>query len=98
MVVDPRRDHSMRVPRPDQSVSLGVPNACSDCHREDDAAWAAARVREWLGRDASGFETFASTFAAADAGDPRVTTGSRTLRPTRRNRRSCGPRRSPGWA
>jgi Flp pilus assembly protein TadD len=75
MVVDPRRDHSMRVPRPDQSVSLGVPNACSQCHREDDAAWAAARVREWLGRDAAGFETFASTFAAAEAGDPRAADG-----------------------
>jgi Flp pilus assembly protein TadD len=75
MVIDPRRDHSMRVPRPDQSVSFGVPNACSRCHREEDAAWAAARVREWLGRDAAGFETFASTFAAAAAGDPRATDG-----------------------
>ncbi len=32
MVVDPRRDHSLRIPRPDLSVSLGVPNACSRCH------------------------------------------------------------------
>jgi hypothetical protein len=27
MVVDARRDHSIRVPRPDLSVSLGTPNA-----------------------------------------------------------------------
>ena len=32
MMVDSRRDHSFRVPRPDLSVSLGTPNACSGCH------------------------------------------------------------------
>ncbi len=32
MAVDPRRDHSMRNPRPDLSVKLGTPNACSQCH------------------------------------------------------------------
>jgi tetratricopeptide (TPR) repeat protein len=34
MEVDPRRDHSLRVPRPDLSVELGVPNACTGCHLE----------------------------------------------------------------
>ncbi|HET7204297.1 MAG TPA: tetratricopeptide repeat protein [Steroidobacteraceae bacterium] len=70
MVIDPRRDHSMRVPRPDQSVALGVPNACSQCHRESDAAWAAAQVRSWLGRDARGVETFATAFDAAEQSAP----------------------------
>ncbi len=32
MVVDPRHDHSMRIPRPDLSVQLGTPNACTNCH------------------------------------------------------------------
>jgi predicted CXXCH cytochrome family protein len=32
MEVDPRRDHSIRVPRPDLSVEIGTPNACSRCH------------------------------------------------------------------
>ncbi|MDG1872441.1 MAG: multiheme c-type cytochrome [Mariniblastus sp.] len=32
MMVDSRRDHSLRVPRPDMSVSLGTPNACTQCH------------------------------------------------------------------
>ncbi len=39
-VVDPRHDHSLRVPRPDQSVALGVPNACNGCHVERKPAWA----------------------------------------------------------
>ena len=32
MGVDPRRDHSFRVPRPDLSTRLQSPNACNDCH------------------------------------------------------------------
>ena len=70
MVVDPRRDHSMRVPRPDESVALGVPNACNGCHADRDAKWAAAAVRGWLGRDAAGFQTFAAAFHAAETGEP----------------------------
>ena len=32
MEVDPRRDHSFRVPRPDLSLTLHTPNACTRCH------------------------------------------------------------------
>jgi hypothetical protein len=32
MGVDARRDHSMRIPRPDPSVALGTPNVCNGCH------------------------------------------------------------------
>jgi tetratricopeptide (TPR) repeat protein len=35
MDVDPRRDHSFRIPRPDLSVQFGTPNACSGCHLRD---------------------------------------------------------------
>lgn len=34
MAVDPRRDHSLRVPRPDLSVDIGTPNSCTACHLE----------------------------------------------------------------
>jgi len=47
MVVDPRRDHSFRVPRPDLSATTGAPNACNDCHADQTSAWAAARIAEW---------------------------------------------------
>ena len=47
MGVDDRRDHSFPIPRPDLSAELGVPNACVDCHRERDNAWAAAALRDW---------------------------------------------------
>ena len=32
MMVDSRRDQCFRVPRPDLSVSIGTPNACTACH------------------------------------------------------------------
>jgi len=53
MVVDDRRDHSFRVPRPDLTALIGVPNACNNCHADHDVAWAAAAISEWRGPDAS---------------------------------------------
>jgi tetratricopeptide (TPR) repeat protein len=67
MVVDPRRDHSMRVPRPDLSVALGVPNACSGCHRDRDAQWAADAIARDHGPQRRGFQTFGKAFHAAEA-------------------------------
>jgi tetratricopeptide (TPR) repeat protein len=68
MGVDPRRDHSFRVPRPDLSVSLAVPNACTGCHAKEDAAWAAAAVREWFPAGRSGTPHFSEAFWAARGG------------------------------
>ncbi len=51
MVVDPRRDHSIRIPRPDLTVKFGVPNACNRCHDDKDAAWAAQKIRDVKGPD-----------------------------------------------
>jgi predicted CXXCH cytochrome family protein len=49
MIVDPRRDHSLRVPRPDLSVKLGTPNACTQCHQDQTDIWAAEAVAAWTG-------------------------------------------------
>ncbi|TVS08064.1 MAG: ammonia-forming cytochrome c nitrite reductase subunit c552 [Planctomycetaceae bacterium] len=50
MEVDPRRDHSIRNPRPDLSVALGVPNACTQCHLDTQAEGLADRddLRQYL--------------------------------------------------
>ena len=69
MVVDPRRDHSFPVPRPDLSVALGTPNACTGCHANRTASWAAARVAGWGGA-ARGTADFARTLEAARRGLP----------------------------
>jgi predicted CXXCH cytochrome family protein len=68
MQVDPRRDHGLRVPRPDLSVELGTPNACTGCHAERSDAWAAAVVAGWPGATRPGRPHFASALHAGRAG------------------------------
>ncbi|MBL7857545.1 MAG: tetratricopeptide repeat protein [Cyclobacteriaceae bacterium] len=46
---DHRRDHSFRIPRPDQSVKFGTPNACTTCHQNKKPSWAADAVTKWYG-------------------------------------------------
>jgi predicted CXXCH cytochrome family protein len=67
MVVDPRHDHSLSVPRPDLSVTLGTPNACTNCHTNRTASWAASQVKAWYGHEPQGYQRFAAAFAAGDA-------------------------------
>jgi tetratricopeptide (TPR) repeat protein len=50
MVIDPRRDHSLRIPRPDLSADLGSPNACTQCHADRKPDWAAAAMDRWYGK------------------------------------------------
>lgn len=47
MVIDPRRDHSIRIPRPDLSEALDTPNACSNCHTDQSVAWASEAFNQW---------------------------------------------------
>lgn len=51
MGIDERRDHAIRVPRPDLTVDLQTPNVCNRCHTKpgEDAAWAAAAIVKWYG-------------------------------------------------
>jgi tetratricopeptide (TPR) repeat protein len=65
MVVDPRRDHSFRVPRPDLSATLGTPNACNGCHADRTPKWAADAIEAVHGKARKGYQRFAE---ALDAG------------------------------
>ena len=66
MVVDPRRDHSMRVPRPDLTVTEGTPNACNGCHSAKDAQWAANAIEQWYGHQPQGFQRYTEAFTYAE--------------------------------
>ncbi|HAF59320.1 MAG TPA: hypothetical protein DCL00_07000, partial [Opitutae bacterium] len=44
MVIDDRRDHSIRIPRPDLSAKFGQPNACNNCHSDQSFEWAANAI------------------------------------------------------
>ena len=49
MGVDRRFDHSLRIPRPDLSIQLGTPNACTNCHDDKTDQWALRNVNKWYG-------------------------------------------------
>lgn len=73
MAVDPRRDHSLRVPRPDLSVSLGTPNACSGCHVKDQLQslpetkqGALKEYADWIQQAEQGDQQIASLIAKTD--------------------------------
>jgi tetratricopeptide (TPR) repeat protein len=70
MVVHFRRDHSMRVPRPDLTASIGVPNACSasGCHADRPLAWVQAGYDRWYGKKRK--PHYGTVIAAGRARDP----------------------------
>ncbi len=70
MVIDGRRDHSFRVPRPDLSVRLDTPNACILCHQDRTNAWAAQQVKSWYPNGRSGSPHYAEVLAAVPGDDP----------------------------
>ena len=69
MVVHPRHDHSLRVPRPDLTVQLGTPNACNGCHSDKTAQWAADEIaKRTPGKSLR--PHFGQTLHAGRKGDP----------------------------
>ena len=75
MVIDYRADHSLRVPRPDLSESLGVPNSCSQsgCHGEQTIEWVLDAYTNWYGEERK--PHYGSILAAARAGEPGAQDG-----------------------
>jgi hypothetical protein len=65
MGIDGRRDHSFRVPRPDLAAETGAPDACTDCHTDRDAAWAAAEIARRFPDSTRRGPHFSQAFAAA---------------------------------
>ena len=70
MGVDYRPDHSIRIPRPDLSISIKVPNACNQCHEDKSAKWANDYITKWYGIKRKSH--YGTTFAAARESDPKA--------------------------
>jgi predicted CXXCH cytochrome family protein len=65
MGVHARHDHSLRIPDPGLSRGLGTPDACTRCHGDKSATWAAAAVAQWTGMTSHGNADFAGAVDAA---------------------------------
>lgn len=75
MVVNPRPDHSIRVPRPDLTEQFGVPNACANCHADKGAAWAAQAIEKAHGKERKGYQHFLPALDAARKRAPGAAAG-----------------------
>ncbi|MCM2319231.1 MAG: tetratricopeptide repeat protein [Pseudomonas sp.] len=71
MVVDARRDHSFRIPRPELDARSGAPDACTGCHQDRDAAWAAQAIEAKVGQPQRPSH-HGEVLAAARRRDPQV--------------------------
>ena len=70
MTIDVRRDHSFRVPRPDLTVKIGTPNACTSCHANRSASWAAEKARQWFGTGRTTQPHYGEAIAAGRSATP----------------------------
>jgi len=70
MGIQLRPDHSIRIPRPDLAVKIGVPDACTTCHVGKKPQWSADAVIKWYGPVRKQGTHYGEAFAAARAGDP----------------------------
>jgi len=72
MVVDKRRDHGFRIPRPDLTVEFGTPNACNDCHTKPNETpqWAADAIKKWYGDKRPDDPHWTAAFIAGRAAKP----------------------------
>ena len=79
MVIDYRADHSLRVPRPDLSLEIGVPNGCSQsgCHDDQTVEWSVEAYTDWYGKARK--PHFGTVMAAARNGDPGAEDGLHAL-------------------
>jgi len=71
MQIDFRRDHSFRIPRPDLTEKIGVPNTCNQCHTDKSAKWASNTIQKWFGEKTFP-QHYGELFAKAQAGEQDV--------------------------
>jgi tetratricopeptide (TPR) repeat protein len=86
MVIHFRRDHSIRVPRPDLSRQDGTPNACTQagCHADKPLSWSVDAYEKWYGKARK--PHYGTVIAAARERKPEARAGLLAL---------CGDRLRP---
>tara|TARA_R110001583_G_scaffold93777_1_gene237015 strand:+ start:40157 stop:42349 length:2193 start_codon:yes stop_codon:yes gene_type:complete len=74
MVVDPRSDHSIRIPRPDISVKTGATNACNNCHKDKTNEWSLENFKKWYGNKYDTISHFGFAFNNVRTNKPNAQT------------------------
>lgn len=68
MVIQPRHDHSIRIPKPDPSLKIGSPNGCNKCHVDRTPQWADENIKKWYAKRYKGYQTYAEALYAGRMG------------------------------
>lgn len=72
MDVDPRRDHSLRIPRPDLSVQLGTGNSCTGCHLKTEYPQQLQDEKTAALRERKDLKSYADWLRFSERGDEQV--------------------------
>ena len=75
MEVDPRRDHSFKIPNPALSQKIGTPNVCTSCHEDKTVPWAMAKMEQWYGNRDLSTQDPAAIIQAARQGEAAALQG-----------------------
>jgi tetratricopeptide (TPR) repeat protein len=79
MGIDYRPDHSLRIPRPDLSLSIDTPNSCTaaGCHADKPLDWVNDHYQQWYGKTRK--PHYGEVIAAARSLEPDAGQALRTL-------------------
>lgn len=69
MEIDPRRDHSFKIPNPALSLKIGSPNACTSCHQDQPVEWAKEAMVKWYGSQELNGKSYGELIYATRKGD-----------------------------
>ncbi len=62
-------NHTIAIPRPRESLELGTPNACDQCHKDKSPTWAIEAMTAWELKKALGVRSWVSLLARARRGE-----------------------------
>ncbi len=65
-------NHTIAIPRPRESVELGIPNACNNCHADKPATWAVDAVTAWGQKKALEARPWVSLLARSRRGEKNI--------------------------
>ena len=69
MEIDPRRDHSFKIPNPALSLKINTPNACNSCHQDKSIEWAKETTDKWYGNKLLTGQSYGELIFATRNGD-----------------------------
>jgi predicted CXXCH cytochrome family protein len=75
MEIDPRRDHSFKIPNPALSLHINTPNACTSCHQDKPVEWAKEAMVEWYGSQELTGKSYAELVYATRNGEQEALHG-----------------------